>query len=189
MLDVSNGISHEAASVAVPMNHCDDERGLGGIYTVTARAPDGSLIHEETFHNLITTQGKNAMLDKFLGLGTAYANVLFGLITAGTPVAGDTYASHAFTEAGTSIIAARLAPTYGAASAGTKATSAGTTFTVTNAAGATITGLCQVLGPTGVATPADTATSGAVLFSAGLFSSSITVPQNSTITVSYSYSP
>lgn len=185
MLDRASASSREDVTVAVPASQ-GDEAGVRGVYTVEARDPDGVLIHQETFQNLVTTQGKNALLDKFLGLGAPYALIYFGLITTGTPVIGDTYASHTFTEAGTSVVAARLAPTYGAAANGAKATSTGTTFTITASGGSTITGLMQVLGPTGVASAGDTATSGAILYSAGLFASAITVPQNSTITVNYS---
>lgn len=185
MSDKLNAASHEAVTVAVPAQG-GDSLDLRGQFTVTARGPDGALIREETFDNLVPTQGRNAMLDVFLGRGTAYAANYFGLITAGTPVVGDTYASHAYTEAGTTIIAARLAPTWAAASGGSKATSTGMVFTITNASGATITGACQVFGAAGTSAAGDTATASAILYSAGLFSSSITVPQNSTLTITYS---
>lgn len=166
-----------------------DRAKLYGVYTVEFHDPEGNLIATREIRNLVTTQGKNAMLDTFLGRAAAYAAVFFGLVTGATaPVAGDTYAAHGFTEVGTDTIAARLAPTYGAAANGAKATSAGTQFTITKAGGATITGLMQVLGPAGASVAGDTAVSGAILFSAGLFASSVTVPQNSTVTVSYSLS-
>ena len=39
--------------------------------------------------DVVTTQGRNAMLDVFLGRGSAYAANYFGLITSGTPVVGE----------------------------------------------------------------------------------------------------
>lgn len=168
-------------------HHEGDENRLVGHYEVQIHGPDGELLHEEKFHNLVVNQGKNAMLDKFLGLGAAYAGIYLSLITTSTaPAATNTYASPGNTEIPAASVSGglRLAPTYGAASNGSKATSSGTVFTLT--AGATITGMIQVLGPTsGTSTIGDTATAGAILYSHGLFSSSITVPSGSTITVNY----
>lgn len=167
----------------------NERENLKGHFLVEFHDPDGNLIATREIRNLVTTQGKNAMLDTFLGRAAAYAAIMFGLITGSTaPVAGDTYAAHGFSEAGTDTVAARLAPTYGVASAGAKATSSGTQFTITKAGGATITGLSQSMGPSGISAAGDTSVAGAILFSAGMFSSSVTVPQNSTVTVSYSLS-
>lgn len=164
-----------------------DRGKLFGVYTVEFHDEDGKLIATREIRNLVTTQGKNAMLDTFLGRSAAFAAIMFGLITGATaPVAGDTYAAHGFGEAGTDTVAARLAPTYGAAANGAKATSAGTQFTILK--NATITGLMQVMGPNGISAAGDTGVANAILFSAGLFAQSVTVPANSTVTVSYSLS-
>lgn len=187
MADLAKVLSEESAVCRVPADFFEFCQGAEGVYTVKVRSPDGELIHEEQFKNLVVTQGKNAMLDTFLGRGAAFAAAYFGLINSATaPVAGDTYASHGFTEAGTSIVAARLAPSWAAAANGSKATSSGSTFTLTT--GATIYGLMLVFGPSGTSAAGDTVTSGAILFSAGQFASAITVPANSTITVTYSLS-
>jgi hypothetical protein len=186
MSDLLQAAARAVATVGVPAGEMDELHALGR-YGVEIRDENGTLLHAEELQNLVTTQGKNAMLDTFLGRTTAYAAAYFGLINSATaPVLADTYASHGFTEAGTSIVAARLAPTWAAAATGAKATSTGSTFTLTT--GATIYGLMLVFGPAGTSAAGDTAASGGVLFSAGQFASAITVPANSTITVTYSLS-
>ncbi len=53
------------------------------------------VLHEETFSNIVTTVGRNDILDKYLK-GSAYTQTLvMGLKGTGTAVAGDTQASHA----------------------------------------------------------------------------------------------
>lgn len=169
-------------------HHTDhgDQNHLRGRYSVVIKGPDGAVLHDEEFHNLVVNQGKNAMLDTFLGRAAAYAGIYFSLITTSTaPAATNTYAAPGNTEIPAASVSGglRLAPTYGAASSGSKSTSTGTTFTLS--AAATVTGLMQVLGPTGTSTIGDTATAGAILYSVALFSSSIAVPSGSTITVNY----
>lgn len=56
---------------------------------------DGVEVWRESFDNLVTTVGKNDMLDKFL-LGSAYTQTIrMGLKGSGSAAAGDTQASHA----------------------------------------------------------------------------------------------
>lgn len=164
-----------------------DQDHLRGVYHVVVHGPDGEKLHEEQFHNLVTTQGKNAMLDTFLGRGTAYAGIYMSLITSATaPVAGDTYASHGFSEATSAQMGStRPAVTYNAASGGSKA-STSTSFSIAGGSNVTVYGILQVMGPTGTSTTADTATLNAILYSAGTFSGgSITVPSGSTLTATY----
>lgn len=143
---------------------------------------------KDHFPNLVTTVGKNHMLDTELA-GSAYsATVIMGLIssTSYTAVAaGDTMASHGgWLEAGNANAPTYTAPrktlAFSAASSGSKATSAAASFAITGTG--TVKGAFVVLG--GGSTTIDN-TSG-TLFSAGLFSGGDkTVANGDTINVSY----
>jgi hypothetical protein len=54
-----------------------------GVYHVEhcVAMASGDLVRRSIARTLVTTEGKNAMLDKFLGLGTAYAAIAMGLHT------------------------------------------------------------------------------------------------------------
>lgn len=141
-----------------------------GTYVAELFDKDGNLKWREEFPNLVTTQGKNFLLDNGLA-GSGYTAAFFlGLISSVSYtaiVAGDTAASHTgWTEAGVT-----NAPTYSgvrktavwsAASAGSKALSAALSFTFTGAG--TVKG-CFL----STASAVD-ATTGS-LYSAGLFGS------------------
>ncbi len=161
-----------------------------GVYTFECRDADGNLKWSDTVHNLVTTVGKNDMLDKYLA-GSAYTAAFYmGLISSvsySAIVAADTMTSHAgWTEAG-----ATNAPTYSqgarptsawsAASAGSKAMSASLSFSITGAGG-TIKG--SFLGTNST----KDGTTG-ILFSAGLFTGGDkAVSSGDTVNVSYSLS-
>lgn len=98
---------------------------------------------QDEVHNVVCTPGKNYLLDNALA-GSGYtATFYLGLISSVSygagPVAGDTAASHAgWLEAGatnqpTYSQGTRPAPTFGAAAAGVKATSASVVFSITGA--------------------------------------------------------
>lgn len=119
----------------------DGERlRLKGRYTFRCYGKDGKLKWVDHVDNLITTVGKNHILDTELA-GSGYTAAWFlGLIssTSYTAVAAaDTMASHAgWLEAGianapTYSQATRPAPSFAAASAGSKATSAVVVFSIT----------------------------------------------------------
>ena len=119
-----------------------------GFYTVECRDADGNLKWSDVIDNLVTTGGKNDALDKYLA-GSAYTATWFlGLVDGGsapTYAAGDTMASHAgWTEITPYSNATRVAPSFAAASAGSKATSAAAAFNIN--ATATVAGLflCSV---------------------------------------------
>ena len=137
----------------------------------------------EAFDNLVTTVGKNDMLDKYLA-GSAYTAAWYvGLIgstgyTTGAAV-GDTMASHGgWAEDVEYSQAARPTTAWSAAAAGSKALSAAAVFSI-NGDGTTIKG-CFL---NSVATKSGTT---GILFSAGLFTGGDKVLANGdTLNVSY----
>lgn len=145
----------------------------------------------EEFHNLVTTAGKNHMLDNYIA-GSAFTQVgpFMGLISSVSYAAGpniaDTMASHGgWLEAGSTnapTFAARIAPSWSAASAGSKAASTAVSFTMTGAG--TLKGAFLVLGTGAVVTLMSTA---GTLFSAGTFGGGDqVVSSGNVVQVSYS---
>lgn len=144
---------------------------------------DGEVIWRDEFPNTVTTEGKNAMLDKFLGLGAAYAAIAMGLHTT-VGNASSTYATPSpQVESVVYSNGTRGVPSFSAASGGAKATSAAVAFTINGSA--TITGAFVALGAAGVTTKSDTAAS-AILLSSGTFSGgSRAVISGDTLNVTY----
>ena len=137
----------------------------------------------EVFHNLITTVGKNDLLDKYLK-GTAYTQtIVMGLKGTGSAAATDTQASHAgWLEVGGTNAPTYTAPrktvTMGSASAGVS-TSPTVTFAITGSG--TVAG-CFI--NNGGSTAIDNTTG--VLFSAGDFTGGSKVVANlDTLNVTY----
>lgn len=144
----------------------------------------GRLKWREDFRNLVTTGGKNNLLDTYFA-GSAYTAAWYlGLVDGGTTptyAAADTMASHAgWTENQSYSNAARVTLAFAAASAGSKATSTNATFTIN--ATATIAG--------GFTTTVNTkgGTTG-ILYSAGSFTGgNRAVVNGDTLNVSGSWS-
>jgi hypothetical protein len=141
--------------------------------------------------NVVTTAGKNALLQNALS-GSAYtAATYMGLISsvgyASVPVVADTLASHAtWAEAGSGanypIFAARVAPPWGAAAAGAKALSTPASFSIITTGGTVKGAFIAFNGAS--ATIGNTS---GTLYSAGLFSGGDKVLQvGDTLQVSYS---
>lgn len=65
-------------------------------YEIECRGPDGNVKWIETITNLVTSEGLNDLLDKYLK-GSTYTAAFYVGLTDGTPTtaAGDTMASHA----------------------------------------------------------------------------------------------
>ena len=159
---------------------------LEGHYEVWCVGPDGQEKWRDTIKNLVTTLGKNDLLDKYLK-GAAYTQTIrMGLKAVGAAAVGDTQASHAgWLEAG-----AANAPTYtvprktvtmGAAAAGSSVSPV-QAFAITGAG--TVAGCFINNG--GSATVDDTT---GVLFSAGDFTGgSKTVANLDTVNVTYTLS-
>jgi hypothetical protein len=159
-----------------------DTMSIEGYYTAICYSVDGFVKWTEDIHNVVCTVGKNATLDGILG-NSAQGAVVMGLKGTGTAVAADTMTSHAtWLEVGLAnaptYTGNRPAPSFSAASAGSKATSSAVSFTITSTG--TVAGCFINIG--GSATK-DTTTG--ILFSAGDFSSSKSVVNGDTIAVTY----
>lgn len=157
---------------------------LEGVYVAVCIGADGKEKWRDTIKNLITTAGKNDLLDKYLK-GSGYTQtVRMGLAGAGTKAAADTQGSHA----GWLEVGLANAPTYtgnrkdvtmGAAAAGVSASPA-QAFAMTSAG--TVSGCFINNG--GSATKDNTT---GILFSVGDFSGGDKVVANGdTINVTYS---
>jgi len=163
-----------------------------GVYTFRCFEYEGGpLLWEDTVHNVVATVGKNLMLQTALtGSGYTVVGPYMGMISSVSyttgPAAGDTMASHSgWTEAGTTnapTFAARIAPSFGTASAGAISTSAAVSFTMTGAG--TLKGAFIVYGTGAVTTILNTS---GTLLSAGLFTGG-DQPVNSGNVVQVTYS-
>jgi len=163
-----------------------------GVYTFKCFEYEGGpLLWEDTVHNVVATVGKNLMLQTALtGSGYTVVGPYMGMISSVSyttgPAAGDTMASHSgWTEAGTTnapTFAARIAPSFGTASAGAISTSAAVSFTMTGAG--TLKGAFIVYGTGAVTTILNTS---GTLLSAGLFTGG-DQPVNSGNVVQVTYS-
>ena len=151
-----------------------------GIYTVECIDADGNTKWSDIIKNLVMTGGKNDMLDKYFA-GSAYTAAWYlGLVNGAsspTYAAGDTMASHAgWTEFTSYSNATRPAPSWSAASSGSKATTA-TAFNINGSgtvAGAFMTTSSAISGTTGI------------LYSAGNFTGgNRTVASGDTLNVTY----
>jgi hypothetical protein len=152
-----------------------------GRYEMECVGADGVVKWRDSIDNVVTTAGKNHLLDNYLaGSGFTQVGPYLGLISSvgygAGPVAGDTMSSHAgWAEAGngsnyplwsTPASNARATCAWSAASAGAKALSAALSFIIATTGG-TVKGSFIVLGASAVATNNSTA---GTLFSAGVFS-------------------
>jgi len=148
-----------------------EEVNVTGKYVAQCFDAHGNLKWEEEFSNLVTTQGKNHLLDTYLA-GSAYTGKVFlGLIssTGYTAVAaGDTANSHTgWTEFTGYSQTTRRPPSFAAASSGSKATATAAVFSITSAN--TIKGTFLVAN-TGTGLAAAKSGFSGSLYSAGLFS-------------------
>lgn len=136
--------------------HASDAPGFS--FDVVCIDKNGVEKWRDTFHNLVTTEGKNKLLSTGFAAATQITTWYLGLKLTGTPVIADTLASHASWSEFSSYTGNRQAISFGTASA---ASIAGSELTFA------ITGSGTVLGAF-VASVA-TGTSG-TLYSAGDFS-------------------
>jgi hypothetical protein len=145
-------------------------------YTLECFSAAGDLKWREEIHNLVTTAGKNDLLDKYFKGSSYTAAWYMGLKGAGTAAASDTLVSHAGWSEATPYSGNRPAITFGTTSSGSN-TAAAVSYSIN--AGATVAGA--------FVSSVNTGTSG-ILYSAGDFAASRTVASgdtlNSTLTVS-----
>ena len=95
-----------------------DEATAGGVFTVQCIGADGQIKWQERLENLVVNQGLQDMNAKYFK-GAAYTAAwyigLYGAAASNNPVAGDTAASHSFTEIVPYSNATRPACTFGTA--------------------------------------------------------------------------
>jgi len=111
-------------------------------YDIEIRDPDGNLIAQDTFYNLVVTEGLNHSIDTQFN-GSAYTASWYVGITGGTPsfAAGDTMSSHAgWTEVTAYDETARQTLTLSSASSGSADNSASKAVFTINANGTTVGG-------------------------------------------------
>jgi hypothetical protein len=175
MMENANGMDINGATVfrGAGMNEGTHAEGK---YVCQCIDPEGNLKWEDTIDNVVTTVGKNFVLDVVLASGNySVTGPYMGLISsvgyASIPVVTDTMASHAtWVEAGSAsnfplYTAPRKTCVWAAAGAGAKALSVALSFSIITTGG-TVKGCFIVFGPGAVSTIADT---NGVLYSAGLF--------------------
>jgi hypothetical protein len=158
--------AQESASAFIARNaSVTEQANARGYYVIECIGLDGNLKWRDTIENLVTTQGKNDALDKYLSGSSYTATWFLGFIdlTGYTAIAaGDTAASHSgWTESVAYSNATRPATAWSAAASGSKTLSANASFSIN--ATATIKGAFLISNST------KSGTTG-VLYSAGLFS-------------------
>ncbi len=139
---------------------------------------------EDVIHNLVTTVGRNLILDTILSGSGFTASVVMGLKGTGSAAAGDTQASHSgWSEVGGTNAPAysgnRPTPSFSAAASGSKATSSDVSFTFTS--GGTVAGC--FININGSATK--DSTTGTLLSAGDFIGGSKTVASTDVLNVSY----
>lgn len=145
-------------------------------YDIECIGADGEVKWTESFENLVTTAGKNDLIDKYFK-GSAYTAAWYlGLKGTGTAVVGDTLASHASWSEVNPYTGNRPAITFGTTSAGSN---------TATAVSYSITGTATVAGA--FVGSVNTGTSG-TLYSAGDFAASRSVVSGDTLNVTLTVS-
>ena len=158
-----------------------------GHFTVQCTDKTGQLKWEDGFNNVVTLQGRDHLLNHGLSGSAVAVNTRMSLIASGTPTANDTHAAHpGFVEVPSTVVASRGAVSWAASSGGSKGTATPVSFNAIGAgtiSGCAINLIVGAVGNLGVV--GDTSTSGAVLYSAGLFSLARAVIDGDILNVTY----
>lgn len=158
------------------MNESVNENAPKFRYDVVCIGPDGQEKWRDGFDNLVTTVGKNDLLDKYFK-GAAYTAAWFlGLKGTGTAVVGDTAASHAGWAEVNPYAGNRPAIAFGTSSAGSN---------TATAVAYTVTGTATVAGA--FVQSVNTGTTG-ILYSAGDFAAARSVTSGDTLNVTLTVS-
>jgi len=163
-----------------------------GVFHAECLDKDGRVKWRDVAPNVVTTEGKNNMLDQYLGRGTAYAEIVLGLHTT-VGNAGSTYLSITpMVEVPNTVAALRIRPTWAVATGGAKTNSASPTSfpivgTVAPASTTGITGCFLATGVAGITAPGHTTGGGTTSFliSTGAFSVARPVVSGDTLNVTY----
>lgn len=145
-------------------------------YHIECVGPDGDVKWVEDVHNLVTTQGKTDIVDKYLKGSTYTAAWYCGLKGTGSAAVGDTLASHAGWSELTPYSGNRPAITWGTTSGGSN---------TSTAVSIAITGTATVAGA--FVASVNTGSSG-TLYSATDFSASRSVANGDTLNVTITIS-
>ncbi|MCE9565862.1 MAG: hypothetical protein K8U57_27875 [Planctomycetes bacterium] len=140
-------------------------------YDLVCRDQFGNIKWQETIHNLVTTEGKNDIIDKYFKGSSYTAAWYLGLKGTGSAAVGDTLASHAGWTEATPYSGNRPAITFGTTSAGSNTATA---VSISINATATVAGAFL--------SSVNTGTSGK-LYSAGDFAASRSVASGDTLNV------
>jgi hypothetical protein len=159
-----------------------------GVYETICYGPDGEIKWSDRSPNIVPTEGKATLLINGFSLQVnATGTFYMSLITAGTAVAGTTYASPAaITEVTSGVLASRIGVTWSAASAGSKSATT-TTFPIIGTA--TITGNMLVYGSASYAAlTGDSNIGGRLISSANFSGGSKIVSSGDSLAVTYALS-
>jgi len=197
-IEQSNFGDASSASVTRGAQHAEN-LGIEGYYHVVCRDSEGNVKWEESFPNLVTAVGKQALFDYYFGAtgtggGTAAGANYLGLCGGtATYTAADTMASHTWTEVGGTNAPAytgnRQAPSWSASTSSgttpsnvTTKTASALTFSMTSSG--TVNG-CFINSGASASATKDTTTG--ILYSAGNFTGgSKTVASGDSLAVTYS---